>query len=146
MAKDRGMKDAIKAQVLFYPCLSETTDFPSYEQYGDGYHTLAQETMGLFYDLYLTKRDIPYIYATPIVASCEQLIGLPPALVITADCDILRDEGEAYAKNLMAADVDVLGIRVLSTIHGFMTMPYPTPQYISTFKTTVDFIKKHLDF
>ncbi|KAI8878695.1 hypothetical protein K501DRAFT_277256 [Backusella circina FSU 941] len=146
MAKDRGMEDAIKAQVLFYPCLSETTDFPSYEQYGDGYYLLAQKTMQLFYDLYLTKRGEPHVYATPIVACREELIGLPPALVITAECDILRDEGEAYTKKMMDAGVDAVGIRVLGTIHGFMTVPFPTPQYITTFKTTVDFIKKHLDF
>jgi acetyl esterase len=84
-------------------------------------------------------------YATPLIATLEQLSGLPPTLLITAECDILRDEGEAYGNRLTEAGVEVCALRVLNTTHGFMTSLGPaTPQYTYIFKTIVNFINDNL--
>ena len=60
--------------------------------------------------------------ADPVNATLEQLTSLPPALLITAECDVLRDEGEAYARRLMEAGVLVTAMRYLGTIHAFITL------------------------
>ncbi|KAI8875154.1 hypothetical protein K501DRAFT_338868 [Backusella circina FSU 941] len=148
MAKDRGLGDAIKAQVLLYPVTSPHQDFPSYKIYEDGYYILPAKSMILCNELYYPKPPVELNnpYATPLIAPLEQLSGLPPALLVTAECDVLRDEGEAYGNRLTEAGVDVTGIRALNTTHGFMTYLGPTtPQYTYTFKTIVNFISDNLD-
>lgn len=68
------------------------------------------------------EKDRENIMASPLNASTEQLKGLPPALIITDENDVLRDEGEAYARKLNAAGVDVTAIRFNGTIHDFMML------------------------
>ncbi|GAB08253.1 putative lipase [Gordonia araii NBRC 100433] len=122
MAKDRGGDVDIKQQVLLYPVTNAAFDTPSYEQFAEHYF-LAREGMKWFWDQYTTdEAQRAEIYASPLRASLEQLSGLPPALVITAEADVLRDEGEAYAAKLREAGVPVTHIRVGGVIHDFMML------------------------
>jgi acetyl esterase len=78
--------------------------------------------MAWFLDAYVPadKRQLPTV--SPLQASIEQLRGLPPALIIVDENDVLRDEGEAYARKLQMADVPVTAMRALGTIHDFVML------------------------
>lgn len=118
MAKQRG-GPRILAQVLFYPSAGGAADFNSRRQFAEGYY-LTAETGKWFWKHYSGNAPIHNEpTACPLQATLEQLKGLPPALVITAECDILRDEGEAYARKLVQAGVPVTATRYLGTLHGF---------------------------
>jgi len=118
LAKQRG-GPKLAAQVLFYPSTSGNPDFPSRKQFAEGYY-LTAETGKWFWQHYSGGASIhTEPTACPLCATVEQLSGLPPALVITAECDVLRDEGEAYARKLMQAGVSVTCTRYLGTLHGF---------------------------
>jgi acetyl esterase len=121
MAKERG-DVKIAQQVLFYPVTNADFDTPSYHQFAEHYF-LAREGMKWFWDQY-TENDAQReeIYASPLRASIEQLQGLPPALVITGEADVLRDEGEAYAAKLRAAGVPVTQVRFGGIIHDFVML------------------------
>jgi acetyl esterase len=76
--------------------------------------------MAWFWDAYAPKKeDRKKTMASPLSATRDQLKGLPPALVIVDENDVLRDEGEAYARKLIEAGVDVTAVRVLATHHDF---------------------------
>ena len=112
----------IELQVLFYPVTDAHLNTPSYQQFATGYW-LTRDAMRWFWDSYapdVTVRDEPTV--SPLRASLDQLKGLPRALVITDENDVLRDEGEAYAHKLMAAGVPVVAIRYLGTIHDFLML------------------------
>jgi acetyl esterase len=121
MAKERrGPK--IGLQVLFYPVTDAGFDTPSYSQFADG-PWLTKRAMEWFWDAYLpdqTARKQPT--ATPLNASLDQLEGLPDALVIVDENDVLRDEGEAYARKLSDAGVRVTSVRYNCTIHDFVML------------------------
>jgi acetyl esterase len=121
MAKDRnGPK--ISYQGLFIPATDASVDTESYRAYGTD-RFLARAFMKYGWDLYAPDaktRDNPYV--SPLRASTEQLKGLPPALVVTAENDPLRDEGEAYARKLKEAGVDVVAVRYNGTIHDFVLL------------------------
>lgn len=119
LAKERGGPN-IRAQALIYPATDSTFDTPSFQKFGEGYY-LTAETSRWFWHQYAPDRSIDKEpTACPMNATLEQLKDLPPALIITAECDILRDEGEAYARKLMQAGVSVTCTRYLGAIHGFM--------------------------
>lgn len=118
MAKQRS-GPAFAAQVLFYPVTDATFDTASYRQFAEGYH-LRRDAMIWFWDQYSTESQRTEITASPLRATTEQLTGLPPALVITAEADVLRDEGEAYANKLRTAGVPVTTRRYKGTIHDFV--------------------------
>ncbi|MFJ6479468.1 MULTISPECIES: alpha/beta hydrolase [unclassified Streptomyces] len=121
MAKQRG-DVRILHQVLFYPVTDAAFDTDSYAQFAEGYF-LRRDAMRWFWDQYTTDAaERAQITASPLRASLDQLTGLPPALVITAEADVLRDEGEAYAARLRAAGVPVTALRVLGTIHDFVML------------------------
>jgi acetyl esterase len=118
LAKQRG-GPKIAAQVLFYPSTSGRPDFPSRQQFAEGFY-LTAETGKWFWQHYTGGAPVQTEpTACPLSATVEQLAGLPPALVITAECDVLRDEGEAYARKLIQAGVRVTCTRYLGTLHGF---------------------------
>lgn len=121
LAKERG-GPKIKYQVLFYPVTDANFDTPSYTAYQDGYF-LTREAMKWFWDNYTsnqTNRKEPTV--SPLQASIEQLRGLPPALIINGEFDVLRDEGEAYAHKLIEAGVPMTGLRYHGTIHDFVML------------------------
>ena len=121
MAKDRG-DVPLAAQVLFYPVTDASFDTGSYRQFATGYF-LRRDAMQWFWDQYTTDpAQRAQITASPLRASTSQLAGLPPALVITAEADVLRDEGEAYASKLRAAGVSVTAARYQGIIHDFVML------------------------
>ncbi|MGW1027157.1 alpha/beta hydrolase [Streptomyces sp. NPDC002577] len=121
LAKERGEVQLVQ-QVLFCPVTDADFDTPSYREFAQGYF-LGRETMRWFWDQYLPEgRRRCEATASPLRASLEQLTGLPPALVVTGEADVLRDEGEAYAAKLRAAGVPVVSMRYHGTIHGFMVL------------------------
>ncbi|GAB2533174.1 alpha/beta hydrolase [Nocardia heshunensis] len=121
MAKERG-DVSFRQQVLFYPVTDANFDTPSYRKFATGYF-LTLEGMQWFWDQYTTaEADRAQITASPLRASLDQLTGLPPALVITAENDVLRDEGEAYAAKLRAAGVEVTAVRYGGIVHDFVML------------------------
>jgi acetyl esterase len=119
IARDRG-KPAICFQLLIYPVTDAACDTPSYSENAEGYF-LTKDAMQWFWHHYVrndAERNHPY--ASPLRA--RTLAGLPAALVITAEFDPLRDEGERYAEGLCAAGTPVQLIRYEGMIHGFFAM------------------------
>lgn len=145
MAKQRQGPD-IKLQVLFYPVTDADFDTGSYRQFATG-HWLARDGMKWFWDNYLPdKEQRKNPMASPLRASIDMLKGLPPAMVITDEFDVLRDEGEAYAHKLMDAGVRTTGVRFLGTIHDFVMLNplADTPATRGAIDLACDTLKKAL--
>ena len=128
MARDKS-GPAIELQVLIYPVIDGVSfDTNSYRDNADGY-LLTKESMLWFWDHYADQAERSNPYASP--AHAEDLSGLPPALVMTAEFDPLRDEGEAYAAKLKAAGGAAECVRFDGMIHGFFahgqTIPASRP-------------------
>ena len=121
LSRERGGPD-IRLQLLFYPVTDAAFDTASYHQFAEGYH-LRRDAMMWFWEQYTRHPgERNEITASPLRASVEQLQGLPPALIITAEADVLRDEGEAYANKLREAGVRVTAVRFQGTIHDFVML------------------------
>ncbi|GGA30824.1 alpha/beta hydrolase [Paenibacillus physcomitrellae] len=121
MTKERKGPQIAK-QLLFYPVTDASFDTPSYHQFAEGYF-LRRDGMQWFWDQYTTDpQQRAEIYASPLRASLDQLKGLPEALVITGEADVLRDEGEAYANKLREAGVTVTAVRFQGIIHDFVML------------------------
>ncbi|WP_418502066.1 alpha/beta hydrolase [Flagellimonas sp.] len=118
MAKDKKGPE-IKVQVLLWPVTDANFETESYNLFSEG-RFLTKNMMKWFWDNYLPEVEKrKEIYASPLQASLEQLKGLPPALVQTAENDVLRDEGEAYARKLEMAGVPVTLTRYGGLIHDY---------------------------
>jgi acetyl esterase/lipase len=121
MAKERGDVRFVH-QSMYYPVTDAAMDSGSYEQFAEGFF-LTAKMMAWFWDAYqpdLTRRMERF--ASPLRASDEQLAGLPPALVIVGEADVLRDEGEAYAARLRAVGTAVTTVRYDGITHDFMNL------------------------
>lgn len=118
--KENGPR--IIMQALFYPVTNADMDTKSYDYFKDG-PWLTKKAMEWFWDAYVPdKKERDSIYISPLKASIEDLKGLPPALIITDENDVLRDEGEAYARKLEQAGVKVISARINGTHHDFMML------------------------
>ncbi|MDP9781196.1 alpha/beta hydrolase [Pseudomonas fluorescens] len=145
MAKDKGTP-AIRFQALLWPVTDASFETASYNQFAEG-HFLSKNMMKWFWDNYTTDAgQRSEIYASPLRASTAQLKGLPPALVQTAEADVLRDEGEAYARKLDAAGVPVTAVRYNGMIHdyGLLNVVSQVPAVRSAMLQVSEELKQHL--
>jgi acetyl esterase/lipase len=112
----------IHKQLLYYPVTSAAMNTDSYRQFASDYY-LSRAGMQWFWNQYApeehSRREIT---ASPLRATQEQLRGLPDAMILTPEADILRDEGEAYARHLRAAGVEVTALRFGGAIHDFVML------------------------
>jgi acetyl esterase len=145
MAKEKGGPH-IKLQILFWPIVDADFETNSYHQFGDK-RFLTVPTMKWMYDMYIAdpekRKDI---YASPLRATVEQLKGLPPALVVVAESDVLHDEGTAYGRKLNEAGVDVTLVQYDGMIHdfGLLNGLAELPATRSLFVQAAAELKKHL--
>ncbi|WP_158149309.1 alpha/beta hydrolase [Pantoea agglomerans] len=110
---------AIRYDVMLWPVTDASFDTASYDQFADG-HFLTKNMMKWFWDNYtVSEKDRNNILASPLRATTEQLKGLPPTLIQTAELDVLRDEGEAFGRKLDAAGVPVTVTRYNGMIHDY---------------------------
>ncbi len=145
MSKERK-GPAFKAQVLFYPVTNAAFDNASYKEFQTE-HFLTLEAMQWFWNQYMPNdntRKEPT--ASPLQATTEQLKGLPQALVINGEFDVLRDEGEAYAHKLIEAGVPTTAVRFHGTIHDFVMLNplADTPAARGAIGLACDYIKRAL--
>jgi acetyl esterase len=121
MAKQRGDVTFVH-QSLYYPVTDAGQDTASYREFADGPY-LTAKGMAWFWDAYTTDpAERAEITASPLRASLDELAGLPPAFVVVDENDVLRDEGEAYARRLTQAGVPTTSVRYNGTLHDFMML------------------------
>lgn len=109
-------------QSLYYPVTDASQNTPSYRDFAEGPH-LTAKAMAWFWDAYLPDLDRrDDVLASPLKADVGELAGLPEAFVVVDECDVLRDEGEAYARKLTVAGVRCTSVRYNATIHDFMML------------------------
>ncbi|MFF7106153.1 alpha/beta hydrolase fold domain-containing protein [Pseudomonas sichuanensis] len=144
-AKEAGTPK-LRFQALLWPVTDANFNNASYNQFAEG-HFLTRNMMQWFWNSYTTDpRQRDDIHASPLRASLEQLKGLPPALVQTAEMDVLRDEGEAYARKLDAAGVPVTAVRYNGMIHdyGLLNVLSTVPAVRSAMDQAAQALKTHL--
>ncbi|MEV0195938.1 alpha/beta hydrolase [Nonomuraea sp. NPDC050691] len=121
LAKQRGDVTFVH-QSLYYPVTDAAQDTDSYREFANG-PFLTAKAMAWFWDAYLPDRDRRgEITVSPLRASLDDLAGLPEAFVIVDENDVLRDEGEAYARKLLAAGVRTTSLRYNGILHDFMML------------------------
>ncbi len=145
LAKKRGIK--ILTQVLFYPVTDAGMNTESYQKFAKG-PWLTKAAMEWFWNAYAPNlADRKKTIVSPLQASIEELKGLPPALIITDENDVLRDEGEAYAHKLMQAGVEVTAVRFIGTCHDFAMLNAlsETPAARGAISMAIAHLKKELN-
>ncbi|WP_327371144.1 alpha/beta hydrolase [Streptomyces sp. NBC_01217] len=121
LAKQRG-GPRIRAQLLYYPMTDPHADTPSREQFESGY-LLTRAAVEWYWRQYTDEEsELAEPTASPLRASTADLAGLPPALIVSAEADVARDEGEQYARALRLAGVPVTAVRYLGTVHDFVSL------------------------
>ncbi|UGQ45412.1 alpha/beta hydrolase [Massilia endophytica] len=145
LAKEKGGL-TLRAQVLLWPATDAGFDTASYGEFSEGYF-LTRSMMHWFWDHYAPdveqRREI---HASPLQASLDQLEGLPPALIQTAEFDVLRDEAEAYGRKLSQAGVDVTTVRYQGMIHdfGLLNALSALPASRAALRQAAEMLKLHL--
>jgi acetyl esterase len=119
MARDRG-GPKLAYQLLIYPAIDAADETPSHREFTKDGYILSRADMEWFWGYYLADKHRTNPYACP--SRAKSLAGLPPAFVLTAEFDPLRDEGEAYAQALRKAGVAVTAKRYDGVCHGFVSM------------------------
>ena len=121
MAKYRS-GPSIHKQLLYYPVTNACFNTCSYKEFAECYY-LYRAGMIWFWDQYTScAKDRGQITASPLRATAEQLCGLPQAMILNGEADVLRDEGEMYARNLLEAGVPVTAMRFKAIIHDFVML------------------------
>lgn len=146
MGHERG-DVSFRGAALFYPVTNAAFDTESYETFAEGYF-LAREGMKWFWDQYTTdEAQRAEITASPLRATEEQLAFFPPTLIITAEADVLRDEGEAFAAKLRRAGVEVTQTRYGGVIHDFVMVNsmHEMPPARAAVAQAVDHLKRLLE-
>lgn len=136
----------IKFQLLLYPVTDAKMKSDSYKEFENG-PWLTKKSMEYFWKAYLNdKKQEEDIYVSPVYAEIDDLRGLPPALIITNENDVLRDEGEEYGRKLTEAGVSVMNVRINGTIHDCMMLNglSQTPPVKAAFYLTCKTLKKVL--
>ncbi|WP_448681506.1 alpha/beta hydrolase [Pseudomonas nicosulfuronedens] len=145
MAKDKGAPQ-LRFQALLWPVTDASFETGSYNQFAQG-HFLTKPMMQWFWDSYTTDpKQRVEIYASPLRATIDQLKGLPPTLIQTAESDVLRDEGEAYGRKLDAAGVAVTSVRYNGMIHdyGLLNVVSQVPAVQAAMRQAGEELKVHL--
>ncbi|MDD3895097.1 MAG: alpha/beta hydrolase [Syntrophomonadaceae bacterium] len=139
MARDNN-GPAITAQALIYPATNFSDfDTESYQQNGTGY-MLLKENMEMYRDMYLPQKEDWYDpKASPLLA--QDFAGLPPAIIITAEFDPLRDDGEAYAAKLKAAGVPTEEVEYKGFVHAFLSVTRFLPKADEAIDQVCQFLK-----
>jgi acetyl esterase len=122
--RDAPAKVPVIAQLPFYPATDSTVEYPSYVDFAEGY-LLTKDSMDWFTECYAP--DIAHIRASPLLGNHA---GLPPAVVVTASLDPIRDQGRAYAAALIKAGVPVIFREALGNIHGFINIRKAIPSSV----------------
>jgi acetyl esterase len=117
----RDSGPAMAFQLLVYPVTDARLSTGSMDENAEGYF-LTKDTMFWFREHYLGSQSFEDVRVSPLLAPDDALTGLPPALVITAEYDPLRDEGEAYGERLRGAGVETTVTRYDGVIHGFFSL------------------------
>lgn len=120
--RDNPARVPVIAQLLIYPASDLRTDYPSLDSFGDGY-LLTKRSLDWFSDCYAA--DVAHPRASPMAN--DSLAGLPPAVILTASLDPIRDQGRAYAAALIGAGVPVVFREAKGNIHGFITLRRAIP-------------------
>lgn len=146
MAKEQNTPK-LRFQLLLWPVTDAKFDTGSYNEFAEG-HFLTKGMMQWFWDSYTTNAsERAQIHASPLQASTEQLRGLPPTLIQTAGADVLRDEGEAYARKLDAAGVEVTAVRYNGMVHdyGLLNPLHQIPEVQAAMRQAGAELKAHLN-
>jgi len=122
--RDQPAKVPVIAQLPFYPATDASKDYPSYAEFSEGY-LLTRDSMEWFMAAYKSEAD--HIRNSPLLGN---LAGLPPAVVVTASLDPIRDQGRAYAAALALAGVPVVFREAKGNIHGFITLRKAIPSSV----------------
>ena len=122
--RDRSAKVPVIAQLPFYPATDASKEYPSYAEFAEGY-LLTRDSMEWFMAAYKSEAD--HIRNSPLLGD---LAGMPPAVVVTASLDPIRDQGRAYAAALALAGVPVVFREAKGNIHGFITLRKAIPSSV----------------
>jgi acetyl esterase/lipase len=141
LAREQGELQ-LCCQVLIYPATDMLMRFPSHATCGDGYR-LTRTSIAWFINGYLRNGEDMYDYrASPLMAADHG--GLPPAFILTAAFDPLKDEGEAYANKLKEQGVPVKYHCYEGMVHGFIAMPGAVDMAKTALQDTAAFIRANL--